>query len=80
MTHIKYDTGIIYNFGIASKFDKSGECIINFELPYFMNSPIIKVEPQDDCIVFNITLTSFMIKRKNKQLKEVKWFAGGCGC
>ena len=82
MIHIQYqnsavdDIGITYNWNIASNFDEKGECLINFELPY-SNSPIIKIEPQDKCLVFNITSTNFKIKRKNKRVKEVKWLAIG---
>ena len=82
MIHIQYqnsavsDTGLIYNWNISSNFDENGECLINFELPY-SNSPIIKVEPQDKCLVFDITRTSFKLKKKSKRVKEVKWFAVG---
>ena len=84
MIHIQYqnsavdDTGITYNWNIVSNFDKNGECLINFELPYSINcDPMVKVEPQDKCSVINITRTSFKLKRKSKQVKEVKWFAIG---
>lgn len=70
------DTGLIYNWNTSSNFDEKGECLINFELPY-SNSSMIKVDPQDKCLVFDITRTSFKIKRKNKLVKEVKWFAVG---
>lgn len=82
MIHITYqnsavdDTGIIFNWNTSSNFDEKGECLINFELPY-SNVPIIKVEPQDKCLVFDITRTSFKLKRKSKQVKEVKWLAVG---
>lgn len=82
MTHIQYqnsavsDIGLIYNWNIVSNFDKNGECLINFELPY-SNSPTIKVESQDKCLAFDITRTGFKIKRKSKRVKEIKWFAIG---
>lgn len=84
MIHIKYqnsaidDIGIIYNWNISSNFDKYGECLINFELPYSMNCcPSVKIEPQDKCLVFDITHTSFKLKRKSKKVKEVKWLSVG---
>jgi hypothetical protein len=84
MIYIQYqnsavdDMGIIFNWNISSNFDEKGECLINFELPYSINcDPMVKVEPQDKCLVFDITRTSFRIKRKSKQVKEVKWFAIG---
>ena len=84
MTHIQYqnsavsDTGLIYNWNTSSNFDEKGECLINFELPYSINcTPMVKVEPQDKCLVFDITRTSFKIKRKSKRVKEVKWLAVG---
>lgn len=82
MIHIEHqnsavdDTGLIFNWNISSNFDENGECLVNFELPY-SNGPTIKVEPQDKCSVFNITRTSFRMKRKSKRVKEVKWFAVG---
>ena len=82
MIHIEYqnsavdDIGIIYNWNTSSNFDEKGECLINFELPY-SNGPTIKVEPQDKCLVFDITRTSFKLKRKSKQVKEIKWLAVG---
>lgn len=84
MTHIQYqnsainDTGLIYNWNIASNFDENGECLINFELPYSINcDPMVTVEPQDECLVFDLTRTNFKLKRKSKRVKEVKWFAIG---
>lgn len=82
MIHIEHqnsavdDIGITYNWNISSNFDEKGECLINFELPY-SNSPTIKVEPQDKCLIFDITRTNFKIKRKSKRVKEVKWLAVG---
>lgn len=84
MIHIKYKNsavgwnGMIFNWNISSNFDEKGECLINFELPYSIDcNPAIKVEPRDKCLVFDITHTSFKLKRKNKQVKEVKWLAIG---
>lgn len=72
------DRGMILNWNISFNFDEKGECLINFELPYSMScNPMIKVEPQDKCLVFDITRTSFKIKRKSKRVKEVKWFSMG---
>lgn len=84
MIHIEHqnssidNTGLIFNWNISSNFDKNGECFINFELPYSMNcNPMIAVEPKDKCLVFDITHTSFKLKRKSKRVKEVKWFVIG---
>ena len=85
MIHIKYqnsavdDTGIIFNWNTSSNFDENGECLIYFECPNSTSSqfPAVKVEPQDKCLVFDITRTSFKLKRKSKKVKEVKWFSIG---
>lgn len=72
------NTGLIFNWNTSSNFDENGECFIDFELPYSINCPVnIKIEPEDKCLVFDITHTGFKLKRKSKQVKEVKWFAVG---
>ena len=42
-----------------------------------LQEDITRVEPQDKCLVFDITRTNFRIKRKSKRVKEVKWLAIG---
>lgn len=73
---VKFESGFIVNWGETSNFDEKGECLINFDYAYSC-SVQIKVEPEEKCKVFDITYTGFKIKRKNKNVKEVKWVAMG---
>lgn len=74
---IRFENGFILNWGKTSKFAEKGECLINFDYAYSCTVQI-KVEPEEEeYMVFDITYTGFKIKRKNKNVKEVKWVAIG---
>lgn len=74
---VKFENGLILNWGKTSNFDDKGECLINFDYAYSCTVQI-KVEPEEKCSLFDISYTGFKIKRKNKNVKEVKWVAMGC--
>lgn len=70
------NVGLIYNWNTITKWDKNNEALIYFENPYSVQCSI-DIEPQSDCIIFDLNPKSFRVKRKNKRVKEVKWFAIG---
>lgn len=82
--HIQYqnsaisDSGLIFNWNTIIKWDENNEYLVNFEIPYSVNCPVnVKIEPEDKCIIYDFCSKGFKVKRKNKRVKEAKWFAVG---